>query len=181
MVSDTSGLDQRAPTGASLGIDSQPDVNERSARDHLAAPAMRPPPDMKTILSLRRGPRWMPMAGLALHPRLVILRADVYDDATTREATGAHEAVHVEQMRRLGWWRFVWRYLTPRGRLELECEAFGRVNLRRCVGTASFDAAIKTHVALFRRGGLYYPPWLPQRAPDPDEAARLLVRHATDT
>jgi hypothetical protein len=120
------------------------------------------------------------MAGIALHPRLVILRADVYDHARARTATGAHEAVHVEQMRRLGWWRFVWRYLTPRGRLELECEAFGRTSLQRCVGTASFDAALEAHAALFRRGGLYYPRWLPQRAPDPREAALLLVRHASD-
>jgi len=37
-----------------------------------------------------------------------------------------HEQVHVEQRDRMGLWKFVWKYITRRGRVELEVEAYKR-------------------------------------------------------
>jgi hypothetical protein len=66
---------------------------------------------------------WMPKGvdGMCLHPRLILLRPARKDDAVLM----AHELVHAEQMRRVGWFRWVVGYLlAPMFRQDAEAEAY---------------------------------------------------------
>lgn len=66
---------------------------------------------------------WMPKSvqGMCLHPRLVLVRPERRGDAVLL----AHEAVHCQQMRRHGWFRWVWRYLCQSDwRMHYEAEAY---------------------------------------------------------
>lgn len=59
--------------------------------------------------------------GFTLCPRLVL----IHPRAATDHGLRAHELVHVDQMRRDGWTRFVWRYLFRRSwRQAYEVAAF---------------------------------------------------------
>ena len=52
----------------------------------------------------------------------------VYTHEDVSDATLAHEIVHLDQYKRLGAWAFCWKYVTRKGRLELEIEAYGMTN-----------------------------------------------------
>lgn len=64
--------------------------------------------------------------GFTVGPDLILINPKFKDDP----ALLAHEMTHAEQMRRLGWLRFWWRYATsPDFRQAVEVEAY-RVQLR---------------------------------------------------
>jgi hypothetical protein len=63
----------------------------------------------------------LPWGGLTVSPRLILIRSRRRGDV----ALLRHEEKHAEQMRRIGWLRFVWHYLTSRAfRLAMEVEAY---------------------------------------------------------
>jgi hypothetical protein len=87
---------------------------------------------------------FLPAAGLVLHPSLILIRSDRRGDAPLL----AHEQVHVEQMRRVGWLRFVACYLTDREfRQAAEVEAY-RVSIAHGRTFESCAAALAKHYRL---------------------------------
>lgn len=61
--------------------------------------------------------------GLTICPWLVLIRWEMSE--AQRKHLIPHELVHVEQMRRDGWFRFYWRYLTDqKERLAYEVAAY---------------------------------------------------------
>lgn len=65
---------------------------------------------------------WLP--GLAPMAAITIA-GTVYAKRNCGQVVLEHEAVHVAQQAKLGWWRFAWRYVfRPRVRVLLEAEAY---------------------------------------------------------
>jgi hypothetical protein len=84
--------------------------------------------------------------GMALGPGLVLIHPRAKGDPGLL----AHEAVHCEQMRRIGTWRFLWRYLTSRSfRLQAEVEAY-RASLRHQPGHLRYFARTLSRGYLLR-------------------------------
>lgn len=66
-------------------------------------------------------PPFLPVAGITLAPALILIRRNRRADF----ALLMHEETHADQMRRDGWLRFVWRYLTSRKhRQSYEVQAY---------------------------------------------------------
>ncbi len=69
-------------------------------------------------MKIHRLPPWFPVGGITLPCGSVWVKWPYMVD---------HELIHVEQIRKLGCWRFYWRWLTDREqRARLEAEAYAR-------------------------------------------------------
>lgn len=80
-------------------------------------------PDASTPEVWARLPDWWPVGGHAVACRILAKRG-------ASRVVLDHEAVHVEQQRRDGWVRWLWRYVvSPRWRVRYEAEAYA-VQLR---------------------------------------------------
>lgn len=128
---------------------------------------------------IARGPRWMPMGGITIHPRLVVLHPDVFDDAGRRQKTERHERVHVEQQRRDGWLRFLARYFTSgRWKVRYEAEAYSRVQIADYPPSAR-EWALEYYAGKLtgETSTLYFPRWSPIRPPPRAFVLAELRRH----
>lgn len=96
-----------------------------------------------------------------LHPRLVLMSRRLRGDLQRQAEVLAHEVVHVEQMRRDGWLRFVVRYVfshaaTGHWCARYEMEAYA-VNVERWHRQGwPYDQAIERIATHFRQSRAYY-------------------------
>lgn len=125
---------------------------------------------------------WIPFGAMGWAPcpwRIYVSKKMIQHPAIERERLINHEFVHIKQMHREGYWRWLWRTMFhARWRAIYELEAYTS-NIMSIVGSGSIDIALADFY-IHRVLNNYYPRWLPSKGKPTHEQAQAILKVFVD-